>query len=168
MGTHTQTGSSRGRRGRIAALSMAALVALTLGHSGGHTVPGLPFTPSVALGQESGDRVFFAIQSDILITGSDEDKVVIIGKPNETTLLTGCTGDTNEWPIQSAVLVHPEGGRATRLSGLTFLGWIDADTGDVFDQTGPLRNGMRLGNLEEQLQCTHNGLFYSVFKSIVE
>jgi hypothetical protein len=92
----------------------------------------------VAFAQTAGDLVVF-----IVPTGSGTgpgERVIYISKSSGGSIVPFCSGNTDQHPIQSVVLIDPGQGRATRLSNLITLSVNGAS------QTTPIPDGTTLGN----------------------
>lgn len=103
-------------------------------------------TPAIADAQEAGDRIRLLVPAGIVVeTSDDADKMVVIGTATDGLAVDGCsliTGDTTEYPVQTVVIVHPGGERASRVSGVVFL--VESE----------LRNSVRLRDLTYKGSCT--------------
>lgn len=126
---------------------------------GAGSVASLALAPPPAIAQESGDTVIFLVAFGTQITtGADEDKIIFVGRSDETKSVEGCTGDDTQYPVQSVVIVHPAGERATQLSGLIIVSHAE-----------PIPNGTRLVDISDPFICTDlAGTDYDVYFAKVE
>lgn len=102
--------------------------------------------PAPAYVQEAGDRILVFVPAGIVVeTSGDADKMVVVGGATERLAMDGCSPiafDTTEYPVQTVVIVHPAGERATRVSGVVFL--VESE----------LRPSVRLTDLTYDGGCT--------------
>ncbi len=110
-----------------------------------------------ASAESPGDQVLFIVPAGIGVTpGPDGDVVIATGRSQGTIDTTGCASGAHH--VQSAVYVDPgSGNRATRTARMI-----------VLSQTDPVRNGTRIGNLVQSIQCAIGDDNYDRFFGIVE
>ena len=90
--------------------------------------------------------------------GDDSDDVIIfVGRSQGTTAIQTCASDGAQHQVQTAVIVDPGDGRATRQSSV-----IPASTTDA------VHAGTRLANLQSLGNCIGGGFTYNKYRGEVQ